>query len=87
MVSVKVILWIKAKKIVDLILDNNRTYDCKVVLLRIMFYNDRLKHQMEINNGKYKENYFSIDSIEKRVKYLQDHVIITVLKRWYNNRH
>ena len=33
-----------------------------------MFYYDRLKQHMEIINGKYKEHYFSIDSIEKTSK-------------------
>ena len=51
------------KKIVDLILDNNRKFDWKVELLRRRISDESLKEHMEIVNGKYEDNGFSISSM------------------------
>ena len=60
----------------DLVLGNYRTFDWKVSLLRRIIANDSLKYHTEIINGKWEDNYFVMNSLGKRVRYVRDHIII-----------
>ena len=58
MESAERITRIEANKIVESVLDNNRTFDCQVALLRRIIYDDTIKEHMRVVNGKMEDNYF-----------------------------
>ena len=76
MESVKRIIQRQAKKIVNSILVYNRTFDWKFALFIRILSGDRLKGNMQITNGKWKDNYFVMNSIEQMSNIFQDHFII-----------
>ena len=71
MESAKIITRIEAKKIVDSVLGNNRLFYQQVSLPEKIISDDRMKEHMQIINGKWEDNDFVMNSIEKRVRYFQ----------------
>ena len=61
MESAERITRIEANKIVESVLDNNRTFDCQVALLRRIMYDDIIKERMRVVNGEMEDNYFFIN--------------------------
>ena len=52
-------------------LDNKRAFDWKVALLRGILYDDILKYHIIFLNGKYRDNYFVMNSMEQMSKIFQ----------------
>ena len=59
-----------------MLLGNNKTFDGKIVLLRIIVYDDMLEKHTEIINGKWKDNNFVMNSMKQMNNIFQDHVRI-----------
>ena len=76
MVSAKSRMQRETDKILDLVLGNNRKFDCQVSLLRRRISNYSLKWHTEIINGKWEDNDFVMNSMRKQVVYVWDHMII-----------
>ena len=51
--SAKTMMWIEATNMVDFLLGNNRSFDCKVALLSRITYYERPKEHMESISRKW----------------------------------
>ena len=58
----------EARNFFNSVLVNNRTFYWQVLLLRIIISGGRLKEHMDTINGKIKDNYFLMNSMEQMSK-------------------
>ena len=57
-------MWIDTTKIVDLVWRNNITFYWQVTLLIRRIYDDRMKEQIDIIDGKWEDNNFVVNLME-----------------------